>query len=130
MFLLCIYMHIYWERFVYIWISINTTLYSYGDAFNFVLHLYFLLIILRILFLNLRKIDQPAIGSIRADSTNRWRGHLLESKILLTVGWYSHYIITLKRIFDLVNSFKSYGKMKIDFFHFAVTKKMSDFFLF
>ena len=25
-------------------------------------------------------------GSIRADSTNRWRGHLLESKILLTVG--------------------------------------------
>ena len=26
------------------------------------------------------------IGSIRADSTNRWRGHLLESKILLTVG--------------------------------------------
>jgi hypothetical protein len=69
-------------------------------------------------------------GSIRADSTNRWRGHLLESKMLLTVGWYSHYIITLKRIFDLVNSFKSYGKMKIDFFHFAVTKKMSDFFLF
>ena len=42
-------------------------------------------------------------GSIRADSTNRWRGHLLESKILLTVGWYIHNIIPLKRIFDLVN---------------------------